>query len=277
MLPGENGATYEAYDGVELTLGGSVVRCPSLTVVEAVRYLRLFGRETLDVGGHAAFLAEFPKRIGILDTRLSDLGVEVEGLTLDRLTYTEGLWLVETLTKAEQADARDAAMLLNRFRVAVGFVGADPEAVFALGREFVDALYRAVYRLASQFVFPPELRPKEPDGASFERSALKLCVGLDDMMADHAAYFGGYPAPDSSWRLFLATLKRAPRYEARAHLAMYDAVRGGIDAALGGQSGAAMAKTARAALVRQAYPIDNAEPLFHENVFAPDYGGAADA
>jgi hypothetical protein len=90
------------------------------------------------------------------------------------------------------------------------------------------------------------------------------------MMADHAAYFGGYPAPDSSWRLFLATLRRASRYDARMQLAMYDAVSDGIATGLGGQAAAGHAKVARAALVRAAYPVSEAEPVFHRNLFAPD-------
>lgn len=94
------------------------------------------------------------------------------------------------------------------------------------------------------------------------------------MMASYAAAYGGPPAPSSPWPLFLALVARAPRIDAQAQLRFYDAVVGGIAAALAPGVGT---KAERDALVARAYELRKAPIVFHENMFRPDYRGPADA
>lgn len=101
-------------------------------------------------------------------------------------------------------------------------------------------------------------------------------MGLDDMMADYAHEFGGFPAPDSSWRLFLAAVSRTPRYQARAQLSTFDAVAGAIGGAFS-EKGASRAAAARRRLTRQAYPVKDRQAEFQPNMFAPGGQGAVDA
>jgi len=96
------------------------------------------------------------------------------------------------------------------------------------------------------------------------------------MMADYAATFGGFPAPDAPWRLFLAAVARTPRYEARRQLTLFDAVSGAISGTFS-ETGATLGRVARDRLVRRAYPVRRREPVFHPNMFAPDYAEPADA
>lgn len=157
MLPGQSDATYEAYDGVELRfLNGCVVKCAPLTVAEAVRYLRLFGQVEVEPTAHAAFVAEFPVRIGITQERLVDLGLEVEGCTFGDLTYEGARQLVALQVAAAWADdvrmrSRAQGEFLTRFPLAVGLTGATPAEVFNVGRRFTEAMYRMIYGLAEDF------------------------------------------------------------------------------------------------------------------------------
>lgn len=95
------------------------------------------------------------------------------------------------------------------------------------------------------------------------------------MMTDYAAVYGGFPAPDTPWRLFLAAVARAKRYDARHELQLFDAVRLAIGAALGGSK--SLGQTVRDQMVRRAYPVSDRTPVFHPNMFAPDAQEPADA
>lgn len=75
------------------------------------------------------------------------------------------------------------------------------------------------------------------------------------MVAEYAHYYGGPPAPDMAWPLFLALLRRAGRYEARRQLTLFDAVRSAIGAAFAGDKGAGEVESVRTNLVRASYPI----------------------
>lgn len=92
-------------------------------------------------------------------------------------------------------------------------------------------------------------------------------------MADFAACYGSFPAPGMSWRLFLAGVKRAPRQEARTKLAMLESVRAAIAAAFGDKSVELM----RRALIEESYPLARRAPVFHPNMFAPDYAEPVEA
>jgi hypothetical protein len=272
MFPGENSAAYAAYDSTEIELpSGRVVRCPSLTVAEGVRYCRLFDRGAVDVAGHAKFFAEFPKRVGILDERLVDLGVQVEGLAFGEMLFCEAVALVQGVDRAARApDVAVAARLLDKFRCAVGLPETEPEAVFAAAERFVVALYRCVYAIARDLLLPPALKPEESVGGGRGR---RLTVGLDDMLSEYGACYGGFPAPDSSWRMFLAGVKLAARHEARTKLITLDAVSAAIAAAFGDKGVA----SGRDRLADEAYPFAGEDVQYHPNMFAPDYQVPADA
>lgn len=88
------------------------------------------------------------------------------------------------------------------------------------------------------------------------------------MMADYAAAFGGFPAPELPWRLFLAGSARAGRYDARRELGMVNAVSQAI-AEQFAKDGAAQARNARRHLLARAYPLKERELVFHPNLFSP--------
>lgn len=94
------------------------------------------------------------------------------------------------------------------------------------------------------------------------------------MLASYARAYGGPPAADSPWPLFLTLAAKAEQLDARDQLRFYDAVTGAIGAAFGGGSAS---KTERDLLVRRAYDVADRPLVFHENRFAPDYGDPADA
>lgn len=161
---GANEATFEAYDGVELRLGQTVVRCPALTTAEAIGYLRLFDRAKDDPAAHAEFLDGFPERMGLAGVPLSDLGVDVEGpdgkpLDLSRLTYKSGTRVAALYgVAAYETDigrrSRAQIKFLRRFPKLVGI--ADPDAlppvhVFGAGARFVQDFYLRIYGLAQDF------------------------------------------------------------------------------------------------------------------------------
>lgn len=155
----QNGATYEAYDGVELRLlNGCVVRCPALTVREAVRYLRLLSRAREDAEANAAFLAEFPGRMNLEVQRLVDLGVAVEGADLGELRYKDGVRLAKVLALASyHPDVRKRSKAQVAFlRLLPKKLGLDPDSlqpheVMELGRRLVDDMYETMYGLAEDF------------------------------------------------------------------------------------------------------------------------------
>lgn len=154
------GGTLDAYDGVELRLGGKiVVRVPPLSVEEAASYLRLLGKSRDDADAHARFLEEFPRRMRIDDVRLVDLGVEVEELDLGDLRYRDveriaGLLGVAAYEEDEVRRSRAQIVFLRRFPRKVGLGndhGLAPGEVFALGHRFVETVYEVAYGLAEDF------------------------------------------------------------------------------------------------------------------------------
>lgn len=97
------------------------------------------------------------------------------------------------------------------------------------------------------------------------------------MMADYAATYGGFPAPESPWRLFIAAVGMSPRYESRRQLSLMDAVTSAIGAAMGGHGGAAVAQRERSRLMQRAYPLKHREPELLPNRLHPGYVEPADA
>ena len=71
-------------------------------------------------------------------------------------------------------------------------------------------------------------------------------------MAEYASAYGGPPAPDSRWRLFVTLCEKTARFGARTQLAFTDGVNLGISLSFGKGSDA---KRARDAVVRAAYPL----------------------
>ena len=93
------------------------------------------------------------------------------------------------------------------------------------------------------------------------------------MMAEYAHYYGGPPAHDMAWPLFLACLRRTGRYEARRQLTLFDSVRSAIGAAFAGEKGAGDVESARESLTRLAYPSTKQAPSrFTQNTLGGDDG-----
>ncbi len=88
------------------------------------------------------------------------------------------------------------------------------------------------------------------------------------MIAEYAAYYGGPPAGDLPWPLFLALVHRTGRFEARRLLTLFDSVRSAIGAALSGEGGIGETEAARERMVANAYPGKSAPSEFVPNVFA---------
>lgn len=97
------------------------------------------------------------------------------------------------------------------------------------------------------------------------------------MMADYAATYGGFPAPDSPWRLFVSAVSLSPRYESRRQLTLLDAVSSAIGAVMGGPRGASVAHAERSRLLSRAYPLKKREPEFMPNLLHPSNMEPADA
>lgn len=74
---------------------------------------------------------------------------------------------------------------------------------------------------------------------------------------------GGWPDPETPWRLFLAAVRRRGRYAARRRLELMDSVSLAISTQFGG-GGADV----RDALQEEAYPVKRTQGKFWENVFA---------
>lgn len=181
-------ATYEAYDGVRITLlDGTVVECEPLTVAEAVRFLRqLRDVRSSEPGAHEAFTSEFPARIGITGESLTALGLEVEhpsggSLDLAGLTYSDAVDICEQIAVASWHDdvrVRSDAQIavLDEFPSRFGLDGLSPPELFAVGQSFAKEFYLLIYGLAQDFcshltASPPvrnlELRaPSRPKRAS---------------------------------------------------------------------------------------------------------------
>ena len=85
-------------------------------------------------------------------------------------------------------------------------------------------------------------------------------------MGDYASCYGGPPAPDDPWPLFLSlATKVVGRFEARVRLLTADAVAEAIARAFG-DSGEAAGRRDRA--LKAAYPLKNPEPRWIENMAA---------
>ena len=153
-----NQATYEAFDGVEIRLlDGHVVRTASLTVEEAVRYLRLQSNADFDVAAAHEFLRDFPARMGVTETPLSAFGLVVEdvadGHRCAALTVAQGLELLELLGKAQQETGyQEQADFLEQFPKLTGLLGDDVWETFRLGHAFAEAYYLAIFGFARDFL-----------------------------------------------------------------------------------------------------------------------------
>ena len=78
-------------------------------------------------------------------------------------------------------------------------------------------------------------------------------------MAEYAARYGGFPAPESPWPLFLAGARRASRFDARAKLMAWEAAEAAISSAFGGSD--PKLGRARDRLLRLAYPVKRTAPI----------------
>ena len=184
-------ATFEAFDGVELRfLGGVVRKCAALTVAEAAHYLRLEARVNEgDLAAMRQFAAEFPDRIGMLDVRLTDTGLEVVGpggapLSFGDLTVADGLELSEIVAEAVGRDRRAPkaqVRILDEFPATFGLDARTltPADVFEVARAFTEALYLHIYGLAKDFYGHLSRSPRvevmtmtrAPAGSSFSMQA----------------------------------------------------------------------------------------------------------
>lgn len=84
-------------------------------------------------------------------------------------------------------------------------------------------------------------------------------------MAEYAAAYGGPPAPDMPWPMFVLLLERTPRFEARVRLGLVDSVAMAIGAAFGG---GAQTGLDRDRLYRAAYPVTRTGPKMVRNLAA---------
>lgn len=155
-------ASFDAVDGVELhLLNGQTVRCPALTVKEALRYLRLFAGAEGNPSNHDEILRSFPERIGIMDVRLVDIGLEAEGpdgpLSFGNLTVQAAFDLLDILGVAMGEDYASVAVaeaqvrILDEFPETLGIQSERPTEVFGGARAFAEAFYLRIYGLAQDF------------------------------------------------------------------------------------------------------------------------------
>lgn len=182
-------ATLDSYDGVELRfLNGVVRKCKPFTVAEAAHYFRLEARiRDGELAAAPAFAAEFVERVGMLDVRLADIGLEVEGHVLEfgGLSVADGIALADIVADAQGADLRKApraqVRILDEVPAMFGLAvpqmrplvrrgwwarvlrrrprivatrpvgGPEPGEVFEIARAFTEALYLHIYGLAKDF------------------------------------------------------------------------------------------------------------------------------
>ncbi|HEX6940892.1 MAG TPA: hypothetical protein VF158_15855 [Longimicrobiales bacterium] len=112
-----------------------------------------------------------------------------------------------------------------------------------------------MHRRGGSFFSPPPDAGGGASGAGDEADA-----GLDDLIAEYAATYGGPPAPDTPLPIFWALASRIPRFEARAILRTIRGVAAGAVEAFGETS--FDATLARDELERLAYPTRRARPRF---------------
>lgn len=84
------------------------------------------------------------------------------------------------------------------------------------------------------FLAPPSL---DLEDASDSGNGKHETIGLDDLVFDYAAAYGGPPRRDLPWSLFLAGVRRVKRFEARQLLAVMDGTAWGAGSVLGADSG----------------------------------------
>jgi hypothetical protein len=85
------------------------------------------------------------------------------------------------------------------------------------------------------------------------------------MIAEYAHAYGGPPAPDMAWPLFVALAERAPRFTARAKLVTFDAVRLAIGAAFADRDGGYTIDAARDEMIEQAYAVERERQIWTTN------------
>lgn len=151
-------ATFEAYDGVEFRVGEGTVKVPSLSVGEAVRFLRLLARvEQGDGAANHEAAAMFSVRSGVEAVVLSDLGWEGPG---GSLTVGAGIAFARQVDIAQTPDGWSAqAHVLDRAPRILG-VDGEPAEVFGAARAFAQQVYTLVYGLARDFWIRPHLSLK---------------------------------------------------------------------------------------------------------------------
>lgn len=156
-------ATFEAFDGVEVTLiGGRVLNVPAFTLSEATAYVRMWSKITDgDARLITSFVDAFVERAGLEDATLAELGVEAEGC--EDLTAREVGALVGALSRASWADderERSAAQLEWLTLAPKTFGVEDRAELAALGQRLARDYYVAMYGLSSDFCSRLHLGPE---------------------------------------------------------------------------------------------------------------------
>lgn len=150
--------TFDAYDGVEITLmGGRVLKVPAFTVREATSFIRTWSH--IMNGDHehiVGFAAAFVDRAGLRDVTLGELGAEFEGVECADLTVREAQELLEVLALASWDDdlkTRSNAQVrwLDEAPGALGLEVDEPAELFEIGQAFARDYYLHMYGLASDF------------------------------------------------------------------------------------------------------------------------------
>lgn len=93
------------------------------------------------------------------------------------------------------------------------------------------------------------------------------------MMAEYAGYYGGPPAPELSWSLFLALLQRTGRHDARRKLIQFESIVEGVGGAL---SSDGSTDRIHDRLKRAAFPMKRQGPKFLPNKWLKTNGDEAD-
>lgn len=172
-------ATYRTLEGdVELRLlNGRVVHTPALSIREAKELLallegaaaavRAIGADEeprrADIDAFMEVVNDFPKRTGLLDERVIDLGFELEGpdgelVDLGALRLHDALAMARLYgvsiadpfaIEGSQAKVR----VLDEFPAAFGLDpdAHEPATVYEMARAFTEELYELIYGLARDF------------------------------------------------------------------------------------------------------------------------------
>lgn len=169
-------AAFDAFDGLRIALiGGRVVHAPAFTVADASHFIRLLadlhgamvadadGPWTLDDVHEIHTLmhrtsSEVADRLGLLDAKLVEIGLEVDGVEWGDLTASDLQAMLGILNAAcHHPDVGEqAANQMRWLDEATETFGLDPRALsaselFEVGRSIARTYYRHMYGLASDF------------------------------------------------------------------------------------------------------------------------------